>query len=151
MSFNRTFVFLLRLALGLLFMFASWDKIIHPQDFAKIIYNYQILPDQLINLAAIVLPWLEMVMGLLLVCGWLPLGTTAWTSFLLALFGGVLTFNLIRGINVHCGCFSTSAGGDPANWLTLVRDMVLLAAGIFLLAANIKKERRTLEAIGVLK
>ena len=62
-----------RIVLGIVFIYASYDKILHPAAFAKVIYNYQILPDELINLSAIFLPWLELVIGSLLIIGiWLP-------------------------------------------------------------------------------
>lgn len=45
-----------RLFLGAVFVYASLDKILHPQAFAEMVYNYQLLPDVLINLTAIILP-----------------------------------------------------------------------------------------------
>jgi uncharacterized membrane protein YphA (DoxX/SURF4 family) len=63
----------LRLFLGLVFVYASFDKILRPAAFAEIIYNYQILPEALINFTSIFLPWLELHLGLLLILGfWLP-------------------------------------------------------------------------------
>ena len=41
---------LMRLALGAVFLYASYDKILHPAAFAKAVYNYQILPDEAISL-----------------------------------------------------------------------------------------------------
>ncbi|MGA8240229.1 MAG: MauE/DoxX family redox-associated membrane protein [Desulfobacterales bacterium] len=39
----------LRLLLGTVFLYASYDKILHPQAFAQAVYNYQILPDMAVN------------------------------------------------------------------------------------------------------
>lgn len=58
-----------RLILGGVFVFASFDKILHPASFAEAVYRYQILPDGLINLTAIVLPWLELIVGGFLILG----------------------------------------------------------------------------------
>lgn len=63
-DFVRLFFIGARIFLGLVFVVASVDKIIHPKAFAEIIYNYQILPGSLINLTAIILPWLELLLGL---------------------------------------------------------------------------------------
>ena len=41
-----------RLVLGLIFIYASVDKIYHPAEFAQVISNYQILPDALINIVS---------------------------------------------------------------------------------------------------
>jgi uncharacterized membrane protein YphA (DoxX/SURF4 family) len=122
----------LRLLLGAVFVVASYDKILHPQAFAQAIYNYQILPDGLVNLAALILPWLELLLGLCLVAGfWLP-GATVLSTGLLAVFSGALVFNLIRGLDVHCGCFSTDSTDGPAGLWTVARDLGFLAVALVL-------------------
>jgi uncharacterized membrane protein YphA (DoxX/SURF4 family) len=60
---------LCRVILGGVFIYASIDKILHPQAFAKIIHNYQLVPDLLVTFPAIILPWLEMISGLFLLAG----------------------------------------------------------------------------------
>jgi hypothetical protein len=44
------------LALAGIFIYVNIDKIAHTAAFAKDVYNYQILPDALINLTSLVLP-----------------------------------------------------------------------------------------------
>lgn len=118
----------LRIFLGAVFLYASYDKILHPQAFAQAIYNYQILPAVAVNLAALVLPWIELLLGLCLVAGfWLP-GATALSTSLLAVFMAALIFNQIRGLDVHCGCFSTDSSEGPAGLWTVVRDAAFLTA-----------------------
>ena len=124
--------FWIRLILGAVFVLASVDKIIHPAAFAQAIYNYQILPDALINLTAIILPWLELLLGILLISGlWLP-GATVLVNMLLLAFFGALVFNVARGLDVHCGCFTTSTEGTPATTWYLIRDTVFLVLGCVL-------------------
>jgi uncharacterized membrane protein YphA (DoxX/SURF4 family) len=130
--FRKPLLFWVRLILGTVFILASVDKILHPEAFAQAIYNYQILPGALINLMAIILPWLEILLGLLLVFGfWLP-GTVTLMNLLLVSFFGALVYNVARGLDVHCGCFSTAAKGDPATTWYLVRDSAFLFMGGFL-------------------
>ena len=50
---------MIRLVLGFLFLYASLDKILLPSKFAEVIYNYRILPVELLNICAIIVPWLE--------------------------------------------------------------------------------------------
>ena len=66
---SRPLQVLARLVLGGIFIYASLDKIAQPLEFAKIIKNYQILPDFLITLPALMLPWLEFLAGFCLVAG----------------------------------------------------------------------------------
>ncbi|MGA9538963.1 MAG: cation diffusion facilitator family transporter [Desulfobacterales bacterium] len=122
----------LRLLLGAVFLYASYDKILHPEAFAQALYNYQILSDGLINLAALVLPWLELLLGLCLVAGvWLP-GTTVLSTTLLAVFIGALVFNQIRGLDVLCGCFSTETTEGPADLWTVARDLSFFVVSAYL-------------------
>ena len=68
----RVLMVLSRLFLGGIFVYASCDKILHPVIFAETVYNYQVLPDLLVNITALVLPWVELLVGLALILGlWL--------------------------------------------------------------------------------
>jgi len=122
----------MRLLLGGVFIYASYDKILNPEAFAEAVYNYQILPHGLVNLTALMLPWLELLLGLFLIAGiWLP-GVTIISTVLLGLFIGALMFNQVRGLDIHCGCFSTETSEGPAGTLTMMRDLFFLAVSIFL-------------------
>jgi uncharacterized membrane protein YphA (DoxX/SURF4 family) len=122
-----------RIILGLVFIYASYDKILHPAAFAKIVYNYQILPDEFVNLTAVFLPWLELTIGILLIFGiWLP-GSVFIGNILLIIFFSAIMFNKARGLDISCGCFSTNAGGTGESTLYLLRDFsfVVIAAYLF--------------------
>ena len=126
-----------------IFIYASIDKIAYPAAFAKNIYNYQILPDALINLTALLLPWLELFLGLCLLTGiWLP-GAVLAVNGLLLLFLIAFVSNLARGLDVNCGCFG--AGGLGPSMSTggyLLRDALFLAVGAFLFYAVFLHKRR---------
>ena len=130
-NLSRFFYHSARLILGVIFIYASYDKILHPKAFAEVIYNYQILPDGLINVTAIILPWLEILMGVFLIVGfWMP-GTVVWCNILLVVYIGALWFNLARGIDVNCGCFSTSKGSS-ISIETILLDAAFLALSVYL-------------------
>ena len=123
---------IVRVGLGGVFVYASVDKILYPALFAEAVYNYQILPDYLVNLTALILPWLELIIGALLVIGYGLPGAILISSFLLIIFMGALTFNLARGLDVSCGCFSTAGeGGTGSDWY-LLRDLLFLVMAGFL-------------------
>ena len=122
----------LRLLLGGVFLFACYDKILHPRAFAEMVFNYQILPDGLINIVALILPWLELLLGLCLISGvWLP-GATVISTFLITIFIGALVFNQIRGLNIQCGCFSTEITRESADLWTVARDLSFFAGSAYL-------------------
>jgi uncharacterized membrane protein YphA (DoxX/SURF4 family) len=121
-----------RIALGIVFVYASYDKILHPAAFAKVIYNYQILPGELVNLSAIFLPWLELITGSLLIIGvWLP-GSVFISNILLIIFFCALMYNKARGLDISCGCFSTNEGEAPESTLYLVRDFSFVVIAVYL-------------------
>lgn len=130
--FGKQPVVIVRWVLGGIFALASVDKILHPQAFAELIYHYQILPGALINLTALTLPWLELLLGVLLISGWWLRPAVILTNLLLVAFFGALLYNLARGLDIHCGCFSTSTQGDPAQLWYVIRDSSFLIMGAYL-------------------
>ena len=135
---TRITILLSRLSLGGIFVYASYGKIIHPVPFAEIVFNYQILPDILVNLASLFLPWFELIVGLSLITGiWLH-GAVLTCNALLLIFFTTLVFNMARGLDIDCGCFSTSIGpssGGQMLWY-LFRDGFFLFIGLFLLYSS---------------
>ncbi len=85
-----------RLILGVVFIYASIDKIINPGDFAKIIGNYHVLPLGLENLMAIVLPWLEFIAGVCLIIGVMVDGATILVVLMNIVFIFAITQALIK-------------------------------------------------------
>jgi uncharacterized membrane protein YphA (DoxX/SURF4 family) len=122
-----------RIVLGGVFLYAGFDKVLHPAAFAEAVFNYQILPDFLVNLTAVILPWLELTLGVLLISGiWIP-GSAVLGTLLLAIFMGAMVFNLARGLDIDCGCFSLSASGGRLTLRTILRDAVFLLPAVYLL------------------
>lgn len=93
---------ILRLSLALVFIYASVGKILHPAEFAAIIPQYKVLPLYLVNPAALFLPWLELLIGLLLILEKQREGTIFLVNVLLIIFWVLLVVNYSRGININC-------------------------------------------------
>ena len=125
----QTVDLVLRLVLAAIFLAASVDKILHPAAFAVIVRDYRILPEFLINPTALLLPWLEAVLGVLLVLGLWREGTLLLVNGLLLTFWATLVLNYFRGIDVNCGCFSTTPGQTGNMLWYLVRDSFFLLLG----------------------
>ncbi|MCP4583411.1 MAG: DoxX family membrane protein [candidate division Zixibacteria bacterium] len=125
------FIFIVRLAVGGFFVWASVDKIMHPEAFAKIIHNYRILPPEYINLLAIVLPWIEIVAGVCLMVGYKYRGANLLILGMLVVFIVALAASYARGLNINCGCFST-ATSVKSNLLWRIVEDILMAAGCVL-------------------
>ena len=108
-SLNLPLIF--RVILGIVFIYASYDKILDPAGFSKNIHNFHIT-DNLVwveNLVALILPWLELIIGVFLIFGVFLEGSTSITIGLYIFFIIILSQAVFRGIDVHCGCFKTEA------------------------------------------
>ena len=133
-----------RLLLGLLFIYASLDKIADPPAFARIVYQWQTLGPVPSNLVAVTLPWIELLAGLLLVVGAWKREAAAVVAVMLIVFIAAAVWVLARGIDVdNCGCTSVAAASTaPAwppdwmrgvGWYLITRNLVLLAGALLLL------------------
>jgi uncharacterized membrane protein YphA (DoxX/SURF4 family) len=115
----------LRVYVGGVFVYASMYKINYPGEFAETIASYQLLPYWAINITALIMPWLELVSGVLLVLGVRTRSAAAVVGGMLILFSVVILITLLRGIPIGCGCFTSVE--DPLGWDTLWRDLIWLA------------------------
>ncbi len=120
-----------RWIIGLTFIYASYHKIFAPSDFAKIVYGYDLFPHDLINLIAIILPFIEFSAGLALILGVYPRSAVLIINGMLAAFIIALSINLIRGHEFNCGCFSAKeAGYFSSTESNLVQDIIYLLLGL---------------------
>jgi hypothetical protein len=128
-------LWLLRVALGGLFVFTGAIKIADPAEFAAEIHNYQLFPALAPWLAA-ALPAVEIAVGAAILAAprpWLRAGALA-SCALMIVFTIAVGSAVARGVNISCGCFG--AGSGPVTMLTVLRDVALLAASaaVFVLA-----------------
>jgi len=132
-AWPRRFAIAARLILGGVFIYASWDKIFHPAAFAEAVFNYQILPFQLINLMALILPWLELILGVLLLSGIWVSGAALGVNLLMVMFLAAIIFNTARGLNISCGCFSTKTTASGLSGWIVLRDVFFFSLSAYLL------------------
>ena len=105
---NQKIILFLRMILGIIFIYASIDKIINPLNFSDAIDNYHITPIEINNLAALIIPFIELVIGVCLIFGVFIDGAILITILLLIWFIFIISQALFRGIDLHCGCFDLS-------------------------------------------
>lgn len=144
MSMKQAFSILwphaVRLLVGGVFIYAGYVKIIDPSGFAKNIYQYQLLPNnQLVNLTALLLPWLEVVCGLaLIIAPRLRRGASVWIIGMLMVFTAAVIISLARGLDISCGCLSTDPDAAKIGWKKVAENIGL----IVLTAIACVKERK---------
>ena len=136
----RAAALVLRIALGVVFVYAAWTKLRVPWElFAMEVDAYQLLPLKAVELVARTLPWFELVVGLLLVTGfWLRSAAVA-TALLLAGFFTLMVRAYAKGMEIPCGCFGAN---DIISWKTLLRDGSLLASAAALVVLSFIERRK---------
>ena len=132
-QFSYGFTLVVRLALGCLFLWSSFSKIRQPYDFLSSVYNFELVGPKLGVLVAMVLPWLELLVGICLIGGIFISGALLASIGMAAMFTFVLAWSLYQGLEISCGCFSASGGGI-ISYSTLIRACVIL---LFSVAAYI--------------
>ncbi len=128
-----------RLLIGGMFLYASYYKIIDPGAFAKSIWYYHLVPGKLINLMALVLPWLELLVGLALILGVFYRGAVLWVNVVMLIFIVALSSTIARGISIDCGCFKASQGATKSAWDSLIFDLVAVVFCLQLLFSRSKR------------
>ena len=61
---NNIITIFIRVAMGLVFIYASYSKIVDPVSFSQSIHNYGVTPIFIENIIALTLPWIELFIGL---------------------------------------------------------------------------------------
>lgn len=128
MTKNRAVLVLFRIVLGGLFVYAGVVKALDPLEFAQNIRNYGLVGQALSFIAAVILPWLEILAGLALAAGVWKRGAALLVSGLLVFFIVLTVVTMARGIDVDCGCFG--AISRKAGLGVVIEDMAMLYLGL---------------------
>ena len=126
----------LRVYLGVVFLLAAWFKIVDPRQFALSIATYDLLPLYLINLMAVILPWIEVFVGVTLILGWWTRASALCIAGMMVMFIVALSLALAEGLEMSCGCFASQEASEEINSLTLLRDFAWLAGAGFILVLD---------------
>jgi len=138
---------LVRLALGMIFLWAGAEKIAHPEPFFASLLDYRVpFPETFLRIVAISLPWLEVLCGFCLLANAWAETVRPVVGVLCLVFILMLGQALLRGIDLaNCGCFGPSAYAwidRPA--IALLRATLLLAGAIYLCSP---RESRSFEQL----
>ncbi|MBC8180223.1 DoxX family membrane protein [candidate division KSB1 bacterium] len=122
------FILILSWLIAVTFIFAGVGKIINPEKFAVDIDNYRMLPYLFVTITAVVLPWLEVLCGLVLIFGKWKKGAALILLALSFIFFVAISSAMIRGLDISCGCFAVSSEAIKIGYTRLVEDVILFGA-----------------------
>jgi len=124
-----------RVVVGVVFIYASISKIARPMDFAWNIAMYQMIHYKNIYLVALILPWVELICGVTLICGLWTRGSAVVVCGMCVMFIWALVHAITHEIEMTgCGCFSQAgakalkAHRSTVGTSLLYRDIATLVA-----------------------
>ena len=136
---NRYLIWCARWLLGLLFIASALGKIADPAGFASNVAAYRLLPMQAVNAFAIVLPWVEFLVGLALLNGIASRSGALLAIALNLMFLVAVGSAMGRGLDIDCGCVTVVK--STVGWGLIARDMMLLALSLLVLRRPLARQR----------
>ena len=133
---NKYVLWLFRLVVGGVFIWAGVLKIIDPLEFAQNIANYRVVSRDISFFLALVLPWLEVLCGILVILGIFRSASSLLLSGMLGVFLVLITVTILRGLDVDCGCFGSI--GRHVDYRLLLTDIVLLYMTLNILISSFR-------------
>jgi uncharacterized membrane protein YphA (DoxX/SURF4 family) len=126
---------LARLFLGVVLIYAGATKVGHPLTAQRAVQAYEIFPDALANTIGLALPFLEIILGALLVLGLFTRPVAIVSTLLMVAFILGISQAWARGLTIDCGCFG--GGGeigaqDTKYPMEIARDAAFALAGAWL-------------------
>jgi uncharacterized protein YbaP (TraB family)/uncharacterized membrane protein YphA (DoxX/SURF4 family) len=126
---DRRFIALLRVVLGVVFIAAALPKLADPIGFAKAVANYRMLPELPERLLALLLPPVELLVGVCLILGVLDAGASLLALLMMLMFIVGVGAAVARGLDISCGCFDTE-GGTRVGVKKLLENILLAAMAL---------------------
>jgi uncharacterized membrane protein YphA (DoxX/SURF4 family) len=141
-NYRRIIIWTGRLILGAIFVYAGFAKLLMPNThlwpyfflkfsvstnltmFQQQVESYKMLSSEAASLLAHTLPFIEIVVGLMLIVGW---GLRIWASIVTLImvgFLGVVTRAYLLHMDINCGCFGTP---EKLTGMTVLRDSAFVA------------------------
>jgi len=130
---NRYLSLLFRIGLGVVFIVSGAGKLPELAAFVNQVEEADILPHALARVYGTALPWVEIVIGALLILGLFSrfaagIGGLAALSFIIG-----NSTRLYQGLYGECGCFGTIASLNFSTRDALIIDFVLMIMAIQIL------------------
>lgn len=156
-TFRRIVIWLGRLVLGVIFIYAGYSKLFFPNrmfwpfallkfslianlsNFGIQVESYKLLSPAGVAFVSHTLPFAEIVLGLLLLIGWrLPIWSTIVTLILLG-FLTVITRAYLLHMDINCGCFATP---EPISLKKILEDSVLALLAVLMTVFAFQEARK---------
>ena len=129
---SQRLVLLLRLILGGIFITASLSKVSNIPEFTQAVASYNVLPYSLAEIYGYLVPWIEFIIGCLLILGLFSRLSAGVSIALTSSFVIANIFALTQGTGDTCGCFGQFMPMGHSQALVVDALMLLIAIPLVL-------------------
>ena len=111
---NNIINHIIRIVMGIIFIYASYSKILDPTSFSQNIHNFGVTPLFIENIIALTLPWVELFIGMGLIFKFKYEASLDLSIALMIIFILLITQAYLRGKSIDCGCFFNEISDEEA-------------------------------------
>lgn len=156
-NFRRILILIARIVLGGIFIYAGYSKLFLPNkiywplfmlkfslaanlaNFGMQVESYKMLSHAGVTFVANTLPFVEILLGLLLLIGWrLRIWATMVTCIMLG-FLTVVTRAYLLHMDINCGCFATP---EPISLKKIFEDSAMAALALLMTVLAFQETRK---------
>jgi uncharacterized membrane protein YphA (DoxX/SURF4 family) len=156
-TFRRVIIWLGRLFLGGIFLYAGYSKIFLPNkmywplpllkfsvsanlsNFGIQVESYKILSLAGVSFVAHTLPFVEIILGLLLLIGWRLRIWGVLVTLIMLGFLAVVTRAYLLHMDINCGCFATP---EPVSLKKILEDSAMALLAVLMTIFAFQEARR---------
>ncbi len=117
---------LTRVLIGGYVLLSAVPKLADPLAFATSIGHYNILPEMMVHGFALIVPWLEVLLGTAMVLGFRLRVSAGLTGALIAVFTVAVAWAVVNNLTIDCGCFGAQ-GGEEVSWIKVLKNLAMIA------------------------
>ncbi len=128
---NRYLSFAFRVALGSILVASGAGKLPMGSEFVDTVAEYGMLPHDLGEFYGVSLPWVEIVIGSLLIVGLTSRFASGIAIVTILSFVIANSVMLYRGLNVECDCFGPASVLQTRDALLVDFAMLIMAFQVF--------------------
>lgn len=127
----------LAIALAAILCSASVHKLSDVEGFKETLQNYNLLPQALVTIVAILLPFVELCAGVTMLWPTTSNIGAELASFLFISYAAAISINLLRGRdNIDCGCHWSSDSHQRLSWQLVARNGVLIGLSLSVMTSQ---------------
>jgi uncharacterized membrane protein YphA (DoxX/SURF4 family) len=127
-----------RLTVGGFFFVSGVLKIINDTGFREALSTYGMFSSDIINIIGLLLPLIEITVGLLFAFGFKSATLGKLIICMLLVFSFTVTIALGNNQPVDCGCFPVAGGSQAVGFGFFIRNGILILLSIYVVAESSK-------------